>query len=162
MKLLFSLAYWHSLAGLHLHTDDTVDLLDQCTTALGERLRQFKATTCEAYITRESKREAERRKRRAAKSKKAKAGLNAVEARTRKGKAKAASEVTPATDEVTAAADEATAAADEPKLKSYSGNTYKIHALGDYVSFIRRIGTTDSYTSRGVWWSCFAIAIRRR
>lgn len=29
-------------------------------------------------------------------------------------------------------------------------NTYKVHALGDYVETIRRYGTTDSYSTESV------------
>ena len=55
MKLLFILAYWHGMAGLHMHTDDTLGLLDDLTTVLGQRLREFQATTCAQYKTRELK-----------------------------------------------------------------------------------------------------------
>ena len=34
--------------------------------------------------------------------------------------------------------------------KSFNLNTYKLHALGDYVSTIRLFGTTDSYTTQVV------------
>ena len=65
MTLLFTLAYWHGLAGLHLHTDDTADLVDENTTTLGTRLRRFQKTTCQEFETKELKKEAEQRKHRA-------------------------------------------------------------------------------------------------
>jgi hypothetical protein len=34
--------------------------------------------------------------------------------------------------------------------KSFNLQTYKLHALGDYVSSIRRFGTTDSYSTQPV------------
>ena len=68
MKLLFTLAYWHGLAGLHMHTEETAKLLDSLTTVLGQRLREFKSTTCEKYITREFKRETEKRLQQSAKA----------------------------------------------------------------------------------------------
>ena len=68
MQLLFTVAYWHGLAGLHMHTEDTVKLLDDLTTVLGQRLREFKATTCQRYQTRESKREAAKRVQQSARS----------------------------------------------------------------------------------------------
>jgi hypothetical protein len=33
------------------------------------------------------------------------------------------------------------------KQKLFNLQTYKVHALGDYVSTIQRLGTTDSYTT---------------
>ena len=36
------------------------------------------------------------------------------------------------------------------RSKSFNLNTYKLHALGDYVSTIRLFGTTDSYTTQVV------------
>jgi hypothetical protein len=40
------------------------------------------------------------------------------------------------------------------QLKSLNLNTYKIHALGDYVSAIRTYGTTDSYSTETVSRIC--------
>lgn len=37
-----------------------------------------------------------------------------------------------------------------PKAKSLNLQTYKYHALGDYPNTIRRIGTTDSYSTQPV------------
>lgn len=34
--------------------------------------------------------------------------------------------------------------------KQFNLNTYKFHALGDYVSMIRTFGTTDSFTTQVV------------
>jgi hypothetical protein len=34
--------------------------------------------------------------------------------------------------------------------KQFNLNTYKFHALGDYVSMIRMFGTTDSFTTQVV------------
>jgi hypothetical protein len=36
------------------------------------------------------------------------------------------------------------------RQKSFSLNTYKVHALGDYATTIRRYGTTDSYSTEPV------------
>jgi len=35
-----------------------------------------------------------------------------------------------------------------PQCKTFNINTYKFHALGDYVGTIRMFGTTDSYTTQ--------------
>jgi chorismate-pyruvate lyase len=58
------MAFWHSLAKLRMHTDATLDLLDETTTALGESLRQFSTQTCAEFSTKELKREAAARNRR--------------------------------------------------------------------------------------------------
>ena len=34
-----------------------------------------------------------------------------------------------------------------PKVRHFNFQTYKLHALGDYVQTIQQFGTTDSYTS---------------
>jgi hypothetical protein len=38
------------------------------------------------------------------------------------------------------------------QFKTLNLNTYKIHALGDYVSAIKTYGTTDSYSTETVSW----------
>ena len=120
IQLLFTMAYWHGFGGLHVHTDDTTDILDSLTTLLGQRLRDFKNTTCAAYVTRELKREAEQRQRRVEKSK-----------------------VSQLSSSKPTSAPE-----DNRRVKTLNLNTFKFHALGDYVTSIRRRGTTDSYSTR--------------
>jgi hypothetical protein len=62
--LLFRLAEWHALAKLHLHTDDSLDKLDQALTALGKQLRRFQQFTCSAFQAMELPREVAARQRR--------------------------------------------------------------------------------------------------
>lgn len=64
LELLFLLAYWQGLAKLRLHTETTLQLLDNVTTALGQALRDFKKNVCSAYSTKELPREAAVRNRR--------------------------------------------------------------------------------------------------
>jgi hypothetical protein len=71
MDLLFIFAHWHGLVKLRLHTDHTIDLLDNATTQLGDHLRDFVATTCSDIPTKELRREYDARKRRESKQKKA-------------------------------------------------------------------------------------------
>jgi hypothetical protein len=40
------------------------------------------------------------------------------------------------------------------KVKKFNLNTYKFHAMGDYVRTIRFFGTTDSFTTQIVRISC--------
>lgn len=120
--LLFSLADWHALAKLRLHSDSTIDLLRSATKFLGSRLRYFVKHICPEYDTRELPREEAARIRRAQK----------------KGKQ---SRVAPA-DQVTPIR--------TIKTKVLNLLTYKLHALGDYVATITSTGTTDSYLTQTV------------
>jgi hypothetical protein len=62
------LGHWHALAKLRLHTDITLNIMDEVTTLLGESLRTFQEKTCSAYDTRELSREAGARYKRQAKA----------------------------------------------------------------------------------------------
>jgi hypothetical protein len=128
MDLLFELATWHALAKLRLHTESTLYDLEKSTTRLGRLLRKFTSTTCKAYDTRELPSEEAARGRR-------KAAL-AAKGQTSKGKGKGKGKANP--DE------------ENTKTKRFNMNTYKMHALGDYVKAIRMFGTTDNYTTQSV------------
>lgn len=69
MKLLFVLAHWHGLAKLRLHTDTTLDILDQLTSELGDQFRSFVSRVCDQVETKELPREYQARKRREAQRK---------------------------------------------------------------------------------------------
>jgi len=47
-----------------MHTDETLDLLDEITIKFGKRLRHFQKFTCAAFKTEELRWETERRQRR--------------------------------------------------------------------------------------------------
>jgi hypothetical protein len=64
MDVLFLFAHWHGLAKLRLHTDTTLDTMDQLTRIFGSKLREFAKKTCSAYKTRELKKEVDARNRR--------------------------------------------------------------------------------------------------
>ncbi|KAG6825349.1 hypothetical protein H0H92_004011 [Tricholoma furcatifolium] len=136
--LLFRFAYWHGLAKLRLHSDRTLEILDQQTTHIGHSLRAFKDTTCPSFQTRELKRELEARSRRQAS--KPKSGF--PRAAKSGGKAKG---ITPHCIPWIAFIKQATAP--DPQLKQFTLNGYKVHAMGDYVATIREYGTTDSYST---------------
>ncbi|KAF6764198.1 hypothetical protein DFP72DRAFT_1059205 [Ephemerocybe angulata] len=76
--VLFTMAHWHSLAKMRIHTDLTLTVLDLWTTTLGEDCRLFEEKTCKAIPTQELQREYEARKRREARerSKKDKAATS--------------------------------------------------------------------------------------
>jgi len=64
LDLLFTLAVWHAYAKLRLHTDTTLAFFDTATSILGEQLRYFSKTTCEAFQTKETPSEVASRARR--------------------------------------------------------------------------------------------------
>jgi hypothetical protein len=68
-KLLFVAAQWHGLAKLRLHTDATLDIMDNVTMVLGKILRAFQKGTCADLQTLELKRERDARIRREQKKK---------------------------------------------------------------------------------------------
>jgi hypothetical protein len=43
----------------------------------------------------------------------------------------------------------------ERQPKTFNLQTYKVHALGDYVATIKRLGTTDSYSTQIVSFQVF-------
>jgi hypothetical protein len=100
-----------------MHTDVTLNVMDGVTTALGTEFRDFQMKVCPAYATRELKREEEARKRR--------------QIRTDTSR-----QATPHF-----------AGNNGRTRKIFNVETYKFHALGDYVETIRRYGTTDSYST---------------
>jgi hypothetical protein len=48
---------------------------------------------------------------------------------------------------------------DGPRKKKFNLETYKYHALGDYVKTIRRLGTSDSYSTATVGIICLGLHI---
>ena len=119
MDLLFELARWHALAKLRIHTEKTIDLLAIATKTLTSATRRFLRVTCEAFTTRELKKEAAARGQRIA-ALAAKGDSHAA-----KGKATAGQ-----------------------KVKKLNLATYKYHALADYAEAIRKFGPTDNYNTQ--------------
>ncbi|KAG5638429.1 hypothetical protein H0H81_012646 [Sphagnurus paluster] len=193
ISLLFTLAEWHALGKLCLHTETTLQWLDQCTTDLGQRLRKFESETCSHYDTRELPKEAQARVRHQtrnaataqqevpststpATSTRGRGRGRASRGRGRGRGASANTSLDSPADEIsntttlpspvpsasaqpipTAASTSAQPATLTPinQPSSSAGNKkklnlhlIKLHALGDYVSFIRRFGTSDSYSTQ--------------
>ncbi|TFK16819.1 hypothetical protein FA15DRAFT_606329 [Coprinopsis marcescibilis] len=120
MKLLKLCAEWHALAKLRMHTDLTLELLEETTTAMAAQFRLFLEQTCAQVVTFELPKEAEARRKRE---------------QSRKDKASTSSQIFSAPPP------------SARKRKTLNINTYKYHALGDYVSTIKKFGTTDSFNS---------------
>jgi hypothetical protein len=119
MDLLFELATWHALAKLRIHTDKTIDLLAIATKTLTNAMRRFLRVTCEAFTTRELKKEAAARGRRIA-ALAAKGDSHAAKGKATTGQ----------------------------KVKNLNLATYKYHALADYAETIRIFGPTDNYNTQ--------------
>ncbi|KZV98671.1 hypothetical protein EXIGLDRAFT_606761 [Exidia glandulosa HHB12029] len=62
-SLLFTLARWHSLAKLRMHTDSTLQQLEQVTKDFGIAIRNFQADCCEKLEAYETPKEQEKRVR---------------------------------------------------------------------------------------------------
>ncbi|KAJ3524523.1 hypothetical protein NMY22_g10961 [Coprinellus aureogranulatus] len=71
-NLLYTLGHWHGLAKCWMHSDFSLEILDQWTTFLGEEARTFVQLTCAEFETQELKREFEARKRSQARKSKSK------------------------------------------------------------------------------------------
>src|ERR1700722_8310009 len=134
LEVLFVAAHWHALAKLHMHNDLTLDVMDDVTASLGEKLRIFNDSTCSVFITRELEREFNARSRREAKKAAANRKLTArvpqhgdQTAQSRHPEAR--SVYTIATEAESGQATNGNAR----HLKKFNLNTYKCHALGDYT-----------------------------
>jgi hypothetical protein len=124
------MAHWHGLAKLRMHSDLTLNIMDQVTSAIGQQFRNFKATVCSAYDTQELRQE--------------------VEARTRRNVKRTAKLALGQEDQQRQPAQPTSLPKNIQRIKVFNFQTYKFHALGDYVSTIRRYGTSDSYSSEPV------------
>jgi len=129
LDTLFTLATWHAHAKLRLHTETTLTVFEQTTATLGALLRRFVQVTCAAFTTKElPQEEAARGRRKAARA--AKMAINTI---------------TPMGDKQ---GKQQASLTRNPKDKRFSLSTFKLHALGDYVRYIRLFGTSDSYTTQ--------------
>lgn len=135
MDLLFIMAHWHGLAKLRLHTDDTLAHLDKLTTLLGEQLRKFQKKTCSAFHTKELPKETSARNRR-----------QISQAAKLSGKGKGKVDTLPSENQPS----KPFFVKLDSKAKTFSLNTYKNHALGDYADTIRKTGTVDSFSTESV------------
>jgi hypothetical protein len=124
LDLLFELATWHGLAKLRMHTDTTLGFLDNSTTRLGKYLRQFMSATAAEFVTHDLPSEEAARGRR-----KARMAAKCDSAASSRPKA-------------------STSTSSGAKIRYFNFLTYKLHALGDYVSAIRLFGTTDNNTTQ--------------
>ena len=134
MTLLFLLCHWHRLAKLCMHTDDMLELMELVTVSLGNHLHAFTTETCTAFSTKELRHETEAWIRcHGCKS-------NHRISSNHQNNAQAAAR----------------------KARTLNLQTYKLHALGDYMEQIRAYGTIDSYSTQTVsHQSCWSVYLQK-
>ncbi|KIJ27116.1 hypothetical protein M422DRAFT_785011 [Sphaerobolus stellatus SS14] len=125
-ELLFTLAFWHGLAKLQMQTDSALEMLDKLTVQFGKAIRHFANIVCPSFETVETPKEVRGRARAAAA--KAQSGTVSQEAMT--------SETGPEKSTSTT------------KQKKFNLQMYKLHVMGDYVPYIRELGTTDRISTQ--------------
>lgn len=118
LKLLFKMAEWHGFAKLRMHTDTTLDHLEELTRDLGRLVRQFHKEICCATTTYELPRETAARQRRAT---------------DRASRTDSASQ---------------SSSTARKKAKTLNLNTYKWHSMPDYVPHIRLFRSSDNFSTQ--------------
>ena len=132
---MFELATWHGLAKLRLHTETTVQDLENSTARLGDLLRDFQKTVCPEYDTYDLPTEEAARSRRQVRKTAAPppthvyadSGSEEDEQMQKKAKKKV-----------------------KRNMRQFNLDSYKLHSLGGYAKAIRQYGTTDNYNSQTV------------
>lgn len=103
-----------------MHTDYTLAILDSETKSIGQQFDKFVDKTCAAFKTQELRGETEARQRR------------------QTGKA------------VTGAPRDGSASHGSILPKTFNRRTYKYHSLDNYTKMIRRLGTSESFSTEPV------------
>lgn len=156
MKLLYRTAEWHSFAKLRMHTDFTLDHLEELTKEFGLLMRQFRDLSCSQFQTVELPREVEahkrRQKRAQAKQLPASTGTGVRSAgelmASSSNSSIPASTAQPTPSNVSPTPAAPSSRSTSHKLKTLNIFTYKFHSLGDYVWTIRLFGGTDSFSTQ--------------
>ena len=148
-----------------MHHDLTLDIFDGVTASIGAKLRDFRDNTCTSFATQELPREYNARIRREAKKNGKRHSTNetllADEVSIPVIEGVAGSPIlATSTEDASSALDNGARVPPliNPTTNKHSTrqrkilniNTYKYHSLGDYAATIRRIGTTDSYSTESV------------
>ena len=120
LDLLFLLCHWHRLAKLQMHTDETLEIMDNVTKSLGNTICAFEANACLVFRTRELKCKVQGHQFHKVHSQSQHEGTST------------------------------SVAVSTQRPKTLNLRTYKLHALGDYMASIRMFGTTDSYLTQPV------------
>ncbi|KAJ2911509.1 hypothetical protein MD484_g8905, partial [Candolleomyces efflorescens] len=138
VELLFTMAHWHALAKLRMHTDHTLSILDALTTDLGSQLRQFVSTMCAEVETKELAREFDARTRREAKKQQKMAVVKGAKRQ----------KISHPSDVETSGEPDSDKKPSGKQPKTLNLQTYKFHALGHVVRTIKRFGMTDNTSTQ--------------
>ncbi|PPQ85805.1 hypothetical protein CVT24_002402 [Panaeolus cyanescens] len=118
LRLLYRTAEFHAFAKMRMHTEETLQHLEEVTSQFAKLIRYFeRKTNSSKYNTMETPSESARRAR--ASSQRAPAGA-----------------ATPSN------------ALHSKRPKKLNLSTYKFHSLGDYAPFIRLFGGSDSFSTQ--------------
>ena len=128
LDLLFDMATWHVYAKLRQHTEYTLRSFEVKTRDLGDQLQHFSRHTCPAFQTNELPGEVATRGRRQVANQKTRALSGKQPAKKPQNREHP-----------------------DESVKTFNLSTPKVHALGDYLSTIRWLGTTDSYSTQRVF-----------
>ena len=120
LELLFICTHWNGLAKLCLHSDSTLDIMDDMTAKLGSQFHEFHDKICPQFQTYELPCEVVAHQRHCSKQNHH-SGENSVAQFSK-----------------------------DPHQKIFNLDTYKYHSLGNYTSTIHRFGTTNSYSTTTV------------
>lgn len=153
MKLLYRMSEWHGLAKLRMHTDVSLAFLETVTKEMGGLLRKFRDFSDENYATHELPREMEARARREREKVTHMASQSVAQtpSSTASGQTVVPEEPTMPSGQITQPSTSGR------KSKKLNLATVKMHFIGDYVQHIRRLGTTDSYSTQLVRESEFSL-----
>jgi hypothetical protein len=113
-----------------MHTDQTLEILDDVTVHMGAEFRAFAKKTCTSFDTKELPREADARKRRVLKKMQSQPGSQS--------------------DHGAKDLEEQLSKAAVRRPKGFSLRKYTYHSLGDYADTIRQFGTSDSFSTEPV------------
>ncbi|KAI0258021.1 hypothetical protein BC834DRAFT_837041 [Gloeopeniophorella convolvens] len=119
MSLLYTMATWHALAKMRMHTDSSLQLLDDVMIAIGVRLRHFAIVTCAPFQTKETEREYL-----AWKQDEAHQSIMSTER------------------------SDSRSTEPGRRVRRFHLRTIKTHFLRDYVASIKYMGTTDSTSTQ--------------
>lgn len=152
MKLLYRTAEWHGLAKLRMHTEGSLDLMEELTKELGFLLRDFSEVTCKEFRTYELPREVQERQRRVLARDQTSQGTRGNDpnrgVHDERGTSQPTQTETTTTPSTSITQEAASTSNGGRREKTLNLFTVKFHFLGDYVRSIRLFGTTDSYSTQ--------------
>lgn len=128
-----------------MHSDVTLQALRSTTKLLGNRLRHFRDHIAKAYNTFETPQEYDKRMRRKPKTT---TDLPTSPPQVPGISPDVVEQSSVQSGQATTKNPQDIQLDKQRRTKAFSLQTFKVHALGDYVEAIERFGTTDSYSTQ--------------